>query len=120
MTMVKNPAVEVARTSTVQDTTLVMVSTPLPTSSSTTYASSSQCLEDDVVLQFDATHHLSELTMAWGRLLARAAYFGEQLQVSAFCFMFSSCLASVASFFSLSSFSYWRSPSLVITLASLD
>jgi hypothetical protein len=41
---------------------------PLPTSS-TAHASSSQRLEDDVVLQFDATHRLSELTMAWGRLL---------------------------------------------------
>jgi hypothetical protein len=40
-----------------------MVSMPLPTSS-TAHASSSQRLEDDVVLQFDATHHLSKLTIA--------------------------------------------------------
>jgi hypothetical protein len=78
MTVVEDPAAEVARTSIIQDTTLVMVSMPLPTSS-TAHASSSQRLEDDVVLQFDATHHLSKLTIAWGRLLARAASLGEQL-----------------------------------------
>jgi hypothetical protein len=96
MTVVKDPTAKVVRTSTVQDTALVMVSTPLPTSSSTAHASSSQCLEDDVVLQFDATHHLSELTMAWGRPSAGVASFGEQLQVSvsSFCFMFSGCSAS--------------------------
>jgi hypothetical protein len=38
---------------------------PLPTSS-TAHASSSQRLEDDVVLQFDATHHLSKLTKPGG------------------------------------------------------
>jgi hypothetical protein len=38
-----------------------------------------QCLEDDVVLEFDATHHLSKLTMAWEGLSAGAASFGEQL-----------------------------------------
>jgi hypothetical protein len=55
-----------------------VVFTPLPTSSAA-HASSSQCLEDDVVLQFDATHHLSKLTMAWGRLSAGVASFGEQI-----------------------------------------
>jgi hypothetical protein len=59
--MVEDPATEVARTSTIQDTALVVVSMPLPTSSNA-HASSSQRLEDDVVLQFDATHRLSELT----------------------------------------------------------
>jgi hypothetical protein len=78
MTVVKNPATEVVRTSSVQDTALVVVFTPLPTSSAA-HASSSQCLEDDVVLQFDATHHLSKLAMAWGRLSAGVASFGEQI-----------------------------------------
>jgi hypothetical protein len=44
-----------------------------------------------VVLQFDATHCLSELTASWGRLAAGATSFGEQLQVRAssvyFCSM---------------------------------
>jgi hypothetical protein len=44
-----------------------------------------------VVLQFDATHHLFELTASWGRLAAGVASFGEQLQVRAsfvsFCSM---------------------------------
>jgi hypothetical protein len=65
MTMVEDLAAEVARTSIIQDTALVIVSMPLPTSS-TAHASSSQRLEDDVVLQFDATHHLSKLTKPGG------------------------------------------------------
>jgi hypothetical protein len=40
-----------------------------------------------VVLQFDATHCLSELTVSWGRLAASAASFGEQLQVGVFFFL---------------------------------
>jgi hypothetical protein len=32
-----------------------------------------------MVLQFDATHHLFELTMSWGRLVAGVASFAEQL-----------------------------------------
>jgi hypothetical protein len=43
------------------------------------------------VLQFDATHRLSELTASWGRLAAGVASFREQLQVRAssvsFCSM---------------------------------
>jgi hypothetical protein len=91
MTVVVDPAIEVARASTAAALALVVVSMAQPTSSSTGHASSSLRLEDDVVLQFDATHHLSELTAFWGRLVASAASFGEQLQVRAssiyFCSM---------------------------------
>ena len=62
-----------------QDTALVLPSLPVPTSPSTPLGTSSQCLDDDVLLQFDATHHLSELTAAWGAL---STSFGEKLQVS--------------------------------------
>jgi hypothetical protein len=81
----------VARASTAHGMALVMVSMPQPTSSSAAHASTSQCLEDDVVLQFDATHRLSELTVTWQKLSAGVASFGEQLRVSVFssCFLFS-------------------------------
>jgi hypothetical protein len=35
-----------------------------------------------VVREFNATHHLSELTTDWGILAADAASFGKKLQVS--------------------------------------
>jgi hypothetical protein len=76
MTVVEKPASKVAGASTAQDTALVVVSAPLPTSSPIGHTSSSQHLEDDVVLEFDATHCLSKLIMAWESLLARAASFG--------------------------------------------
>jgi hypothetical protein len=79
VTVAEKYALEVAGASTVQDTALVVVSTPLPTSSPISHASSSQHLEDDVVLEFDTTHRLSKLTAAWENLSARAASFGEQL-----------------------------------------
>jgi hypothetical protein len=41
-----------------------------------------------VVLEFDATHRLSKLTMAWEGLSARAASFGEPLQVGIFSLFF--------------------------------
>jgi hypothetical protein len=63
---------------------LVVVSLAQSTSSAAGHASSSLRLEEDVVLQFDATHHLSELTASWGRLAAGATSFGEQLQVGVF------------------------------------
>jgi hypothetical protein len=63
MTVEEKSSSEAARASIVQDTTLVVVSTPLPTSS-VSHASSSQRLEDDVMLEFDATHRLSKLTTA--------------------------------------------------------
>jgi hypothetical protein len=56
-----------------------MVSTPLPTSSLVGHASSNQCLEDDVVLEFDAIHRLSKLTTSWENLSVGAASFGKQL-----------------------------------------
>jgi hypothetical protein len=98
MTMVEKSALEAARASTAQDTTLVMVSAPLSISSPVGHTSSSQRLEDDVVLEFDATHRLSKLTVAWENLSARAASFGEQLQVGTFFFLIFGILASFTSF----------------------
>jgi hypothetical protein len=66
---------------------LVVVSSVQPTSSAAIHASSSLCLDEDVVLQFDATHCLSKLTASWGRLAAGVASFGEQLQVGVFFFL---------------------------------
>jgi hypothetical protein len=71
--------IEVVEISTPATLALVVVTSAQPTSSTAGHASSSLCLEEDVVLQFDATHHLFELTASWGRLAAGAASFGEQL-----------------------------------------
>jgi hypothetical protein len=78
----------------------VVVSLAQPTSSTAGCASSSLRLEEDAVLQFDATHHLSELTASWGRLAASAASFGEQFQVGIFflIFGFSACFTLFAQF----------------------
>jgi hypothetical protein len=81
VTVVEKPASKAGGASTAQNTALVVVSTPLSTSSLVGHASSSQCLEDDVVLEFDATHRLSKLIVAWENLSVGAASFGEQLQV---------------------------------------
>jgi hypothetical protein len=77
VTVVEKSASKVVGASTTQDMALIVVSTPLSTSSPVGHASSSQHLEDDVVLEFDATHHLSKLTAACENLLARVASFGE-------------------------------------------
>jgi hypothetical protein len=98
MAMVEKLASKAARASTVQNMALVMVSTPLLTSSLVGHASSSQRLEDDVVLEFDSTHHLSKPTVAWENLSARAASFGEQLQVGIFFILVFGILASFTSF----------------------
>jgi hypothetical protein len=76
---------------------LVVVSSAQPTSSAAGHASSSLRLEEDVVLQFDATHHLFELTTSWGRLAAGVASFGEQLQVGVFFFL----VFSIPTYFTL-------------------
>jgi hypothetical protein len=68
MTVVKKPALALA---------LVMVSSVQPTSSAIVHASSSLHLEEDMVLQFDATHCISELTASWGKLVVVVASFGE-------------------------------------------
>jgi hypothetical protein len=88
MTVVEKLALETTGASTAQDTTLVVVSAPLPISSPVGHASSGQRLEDDVVLEFDATHHLSKLTAAWENLSAGATSFGEQLQIGFFFLLF--------------------------------
>jgi hypothetical protein len=66
---------------------LVVISSAQPTSSAAGHAFSSLHLEENVVLQFDATHCLSKLTVSWGRRAAGVAFFGEQLQVGVFFFL---------------------------------
>ena len=56
-----------------------MPSSHQPASPSAPLAIGGQRLDDDVVQQFDATHRLSELTVAWGTF---ATSFGEKLQVN--------------------------------------
>jgi hypothetical protein len=90
VTMAMDPAMEVAGISTSAASALVVVSSAQLTFSTTGHASSSLCLEEDVVLQFDATHRLFELTVSWGRLAAGAAFFGEHLQVRASSALFCS------------------------------
>jgi hypothetical protein len=70
------------------DMALVMVSTSLPCPPHAGQSSNNQCLEDDVVLEFDATHRLSKLTMAWEDLSAGVTSFGEYLRVGIFFFFF--------------------------------
>jgi hypothetical protein len=91
--MAVDPAMEVAGVSTAAASALVVVSSAQPTSSTIGHASSSLCLEADVVLQFDATHCLFELTASWGRLAACAASFEEQSQVGFFFFLVFGILA---------------------------
>jgi hypothetical protein len=74
VTMVEKPASKAVGASTAQNTAMVVVSTPLPTSSLVGHASNSQRLEDDVVLEFDAAHRLSKLTVAWENLSAEAVF----------------------------------------------
>jgi hypothetical protein len=85
-----DPAMEVVGISTAAASALVVVSSAQATSSTTNHASSSLRMEEDVVLQFDATHSLSELTASWGKLAAGVASFGEQLQVKASSILFCS------------------------------
>jgi hypothetical protein len=86
--MVEKPAVEVDGGSTVQDTTLVVISTSLMCPPPVGQSSDNQRLEDDVVLDFDDTHRLSKLTTAWEGLSAGVASFVEQLRVGIFFFLF--------------------------------
>jgi hypothetical protein len=96
---------EVAEISTTAALALAVVSLAQPTSSTAGRASSGLRLEEDVVLQFDAAHCLSELIASWGRLAASAASFGEQLQVVIFFFLvfvFSACFTLFSHFLPLS------------------
>jgi hypothetical protein len=101
VTMAVDLAMEVVGVSTAVASPLVVVSSTQSTSSPIGHASSSLCLEADVVLQFDATHRLSELTASWGRLTAGAASFEEQLQVGVFFFL----VFSISACFTLFSYS---------------
>jgi hypothetical protein len=49
-------------------------------------SSSSPPPADEVVLEFDATHRMSKLSVAWENLAAGTASFGEMLQVNTFSF----------------------------------
>jgi hypothetical protein len=79
VTVAAGPSKEVAGASAAAALALVVVSLAQSTSSTASRASSGLRQEEDVVLQFDATHHFSELTESWGTLAAGAASFGEQL-----------------------------------------
>jgi Rad3-related DNA helicase len=79
VTVAVGPSKEVAGASTAQVVAMVVVSSAQPTSSAAGHASSGLRLKEDVVLQFDPTHHLFELTESWGRVAAGVASFGEQL-----------------------------------------
>ena len=92
------------------DTALVLRSLPALASPSALRGTSSQRLDDDVLLQFDATHHLSEFTTAWG---AVSTYFCEKLQVR----FFGVLSLDVRS--SFSSYAFSLSLSLSLSLFSL-
>jgi hypothetical protein len=109
---------EVAGISTAAASALVVVSSAQPTFSATGHASSGLRLEEDVMLQFDATHHLSELTASCRRLAAGVASFGEQLQVVIFFFLVF-CLPGL--FYSLFSYPSFLHPScLAVRMLGLD
>ena len=59
-----------------QEMSLVLISSHQPASPSAPLATGGHRLDDDVVQQFDATHRLTELTVAWGTF---ATSFGEKL-----------------------------------------
>ena len=61
------------------EVSLVVPSSPHPASPSPSLASGGPSFSGDVVQQFDATHRLSELTVAWGSLSTLATSFGEKL-----------------------------------------
>jgi hypothetical protein len=98
MTVVEKLTAKAAGGSTVQDMALVVVFTSLPSPPPAGQFLDNQHLEDDVVLEFDATYRLSKLTMAWEGLLARMTSFGEQLQVGIFFLLLFGGSTSFASF----------------------
>jgi hypothetical protein len=116
VTIAAGSSKEVAEASSATALALVVVSSAQPTSSAAGRASSGLRLEEDVVLQFDATHHLSELTESWGRLAAGAASFGEKLQVVIYFFLCFCLPVLFYSLFSFPSFFYGSSLSSEITL----
>jgi hypothetical protein len=81
VTVVAGPSEEEAGASTAQVAALVLSSSHQLVSPHAALGTSRQCLDDDVLREFDATRRLSELTMDWGILAAGAASFGEKLQV---------------------------------------
>jgi hypothetical protein len=82
ITMVAGSSKEVAGASVAQDAALVLSSSHQSVSPHVALGTSSQRLDNDMLREFDATYHLSELTIDWGILAAGAASFGEKLQVS--------------------------------------
>jgi hypothetical protein len=73
---------EVVGASIAQVAALVLSSSHQPISPPAAHDISSQRLDDNVLREFDATRHLSELTTEWGVLAAGVASFREKLQVS--------------------------------------
>ena len=74
---VVGPSEEVAGAS--QDMALALPSLHQPASPSAPLGTSDQCLDDDVLQQFDATHRLLELIAAWGSFATFVTSFGEKL-----------------------------------------
>jgi hypothetical protein len=77
VTVAVGPSKEVAGASTTQVAALVLLSLHQSVSPHVALGTSSQRLDDDVLWEFNVTHHLSELTTDWGILAASAASFGE-------------------------------------------
>jgi hypothetical protein len=63
VTMVAGPSKEVVGVSTAQVAALVLSSSHQSISPHVALGTSSQRLDDDMLWEFDATHHLSELTL---------------------------------------------------------
>jgi hypothetical protein len=82
MTMAVGLSKEVVGAPAAHVAALVLSSSHQSVSPHVALGTSSQCLDDDVLREFDATRRLSELTTDWEILTAGAASFGEKLQVS--------------------------------------
>jgi hypothetical protein len=106
------------------DTALVLASTSSPPLSLPGRFVDDQHLADELVLEFDVTHHLSKLSATWANLMASTTSFGELLPVTAFTFSLSFFLFDLVSrlpfYFSfLLSFFFYVRPFLVTSPASL-
>lgn len=77
VTVVEYPAMMIVGSSATSEAALVLVLASLPSASLA--GQSDDRLADEVVHEFDATYHLSKLSVAWADLLAGAASFGELL-----------------------------------------
>jgi hypothetical protein len=108
VTVAKYPAVTAVGASVALDMALALASTSSSSPSLADQFVDDQHLVDEVVQEFDVTHHLSELSAAWANLTAHTASFGELLQVNAFSFSLPFFLIWCPSFF-FPSLSYFPS-----------